>query len=340
MEPKKNQHKKLDNMQKTTGNENIDLSTTNNFLVTAASSLQNDSFDQFIQEAFGLESVPELPQEAINDQVAVLLEDLEESIPVFNLDQEELTEDNLMELLANMDFTNEPEYDNYTFEQFINELLGVQKEDTEEPVPKNDSFDQFIQEALGLESLPELSQQAIKDQVAELLADMKNPSNEEEPVTGTGIQQEAGKKENINLDHIFPFDDDIIGPSKNAHLKYVNVRQLSTRVLPRFNLVMEKFRITFRHKLPNDIGQVDLITRALKELVAFSQKQTDFKPGDKLNVFIENPKFTHRIASGYECTDHVNRLKDKIAQILTSDESKYSRMYFPCTYTKCTKRIR
>ncbi|HEX9232471.1 MAG TPA: hypothetical protein VF849_00190 [Blattabacteriaceae bacterium] len=150
---------------------------------------------------------------------------------------------------------------------------------------------------------------------------MKNPSNEEEPVTGTGIQQEAGKKENINLDHIFPFDDDIIGPSKNAHLKYVNVRQLSTRVLPRFNLVMEKFRITFRHKLPNDIGQVDLITRALKELVAFSQKQTDFKPGDKLNVFIENPKFTHRIASGYECTDHVNRLKDKIAQILTSDES-------------------
>src|SRR6266576_621178 len=43
MEPKKNQHKKLDNMQKTTGNENIDLSTTDNFLVTAASSLQNDS---------------------------------------------------------------------------------------------------------------------------------------------------------------------------------------------------------------------------------------------------------------------------------------------------------
>src|SRR6266576_3077748 len=84
---------------------------------------------------------------------------------------------------------------------------------------------------------------------------------------------------------------------------------------------MEKFHITFRHKLPNDIGQVDLITRALKELVAFSQKQTDFKPGDKLNVFIENPKFTNRIASGYECTDHVNRLKDKIAQILISGES-------------------
>src|SRR6266576_2987050 len=96
-------------MQKTTGNENIDLSTTNNFLVTAASSLQNDSFDQFIQDAFELELVPELPQEAFNDQVAVLLEDLEEPIPVFNLDQEEPMEENLMELLANMDFTNEPE---------------------------------------------------------------------------------------------------------------------------------------------------------------------------------------------------------------------------------------
>ena len=123
------------------------------------------------------------------------------------------------------------------------------------------------------------------------------------------------------IGEIFPFDDDIIVPSKNYdHLKYVNIRFYNRVRSFKFNTHMERFKVTIKKNLPK-MKNNDLITAALNEIIEYSKNKTNFQKGDKINIIIDNPKFFHNISSGYNADDHINKLKEKLMQILTSDES-------------------
>lgn len=71
--------------------------------------------------------------------------------------------------------------------------------------------------------------------------------------------------------------------------------------------------------MPGD--NIDIITASLNEMLRYAKKRSNFQSGDKVNLIVNNPKFFHAISTGYQADNHVEKLKDKMLQILTSDES-------------------
>ncbi|KAK7605181.1 hypothetical protein V9T40_007039 [Parthenolecanium corni] len=161
------------------------------------------------------------------------------------------------------------------------------------------------------------------------------------------------EKRNVTLNNIFPFHDDIFSneklgqgldkvfPFKNDlftkpkpkrdTLKYINIREVASRYIQKYTTHRKEYKITFKKDLPKDLKSDDLVGKALKEMVKFAKKQTDFKESDKMNIEVDNPKFNYPISTGYEGKDLVKKLQDKIIQILTSDES--------VNLTECTFNI-
>ncbi|XP_065213964.1 uncharacterized protein LOC135841092 [Planococcus citri] len=76
---------------------------------------------------------------------------------------------------------------------------------------------------------------------------------------------------------------------------------------------------------------VDLITKSLEEMLNFSKQQSQFRKGDKIDLGVSNPQFGHRyISTGYRKEDdHIDALKEKLMQILTSDGTVD---LFKCTF--------
>ncbi|KAK7590294.1 hypothetical protein V9T40_001907 [Parthenolecanium corni] len=123
------------------------------------------------------------------------------------------------------------------------------------------------------------------------------------------------------IEELFSFDDDVIQPSKNkVELKYIQIREIGKRFIRKFNNHIIDYKINFKknlHKLP----QCDLVTKALDEMIEYTKNKTNWKFGDKMSILVENPKFFNPISTGYCCKDMTTKLKDKIMQIVTSDET-------------------
>lgn len=56
-------------------------------------------------------------------------------------------------------------------------------------------------------------------------------------------------------------------------------------------------------------------------MLEFAKKRTQFKENDRLNLIVSNPKFFYPISTRFECDNHIQKIKDKMLQILTSYES-------------------
>ncbi|KAK7588176.1 hypothetical protein V9T40_005421 [Parthenolecanium corni] len=123
------------------------------------------------------------------------------------------------------------------------------------------------------------------------------------------------------IGEIFPFDDEVIEKSKErVELKYVNVKTVGRRFIKKFNSHILDYKINFKKNLPK-INNADLVTKALHEMIQFCKTKTGWTNGDKMNIVVENPLFFNTISTGYNSTDMVGKLKNKVMQILTSDES-------------------
>jgi len=108
-------------------------------------------------------------------------------------------------------------------------------------------------------------------------------------------------------------------------LKYVIVKTISSRYVKKFKAHMKEYKLIFKNDslppLTNTNIKVDVITYSLNEMVRYVKKETNFETGDKINIIILNPIFFNNISTGVNCDDPVKKLKEKVAQILTSDES-------------------
>jgi hypothetical protein len=127
---------------------------------------------------------------------------------------------------------------------------------------------------------------------------------------------------NYKLSKTFPFDEEIFEKSRDRFtLKYINIIEIGNKHVKKFNTKLFDYKITFRKNLPADIDKIDLVTRALNEMTSFVKRRTNFLKGDRLNIVLKNPKIFYPISTGFQTEDHVNKLKEKVEQILTSDET-------------------
>ena len=119
---------------------------------------------------------------------------------------------------------------------------------------------------------------------------------------------------------ILAIDDDLIEPPRNRPtLKYINIRTLQKKYLKHFTHHINDYKIEFKKNLPK-MNNNDLITKALEEMVEYCQKQTNWRDGDRMNIVVENKHFNNPISTGYLKNAIGIRLRDKIIQIITSDE--------------------
>jgi hypothetical protein len=66
----------------------------------------------------------------------------------------------------------------------------------------------------------------------------------------------------------------------------------------------------------------DIVTNILRELVKYVKMKSNFLKGDKIDITVQNPRFKYNISAGFSNDyDVVEKLTDKIVQILTSDET-------------------
>jgi len=76
-----------------------------------------------------------------------------------------------------------------------------------------------------------------------------------------------------------------------------------------------------KKNISKDESNEDIVTNSLQEMVTYAKHRSNFKENDRINIVVRNPKFFYTISSGYEKTDAVKRLTDKMIKILTSDKA-------------------
>ena len=91
----------------------------------------------------------------------------------------------------------------------------------------------------------------------------------------------------------------------------------------RYNKKFQAHKNDYKIILKNNTGKsdTDLITLALDEMLAFGKHNTIFQEGDHINIVVLNLRFFYPISTGFESKDHIKKLKEKICQIITSDET-------------------
>ena len=175
-------------------------------------------------------------------------------------------------------------------------------------------MDPFLTELLGeVEEKPTF---AVEDRIiAELLAEMEL-SEEEEETPKSKVYYGAG-----NLGKMFPFENDVFSTNiKNRlKLKYVNIHEIFSEFNKKFNTRTTDLKISIKKNLPEE--KVNVIDKILNEIIVYSKNKYNFKEGDKINIVVEHPGFFNSISTGYNCPEPIKKLKDKITQILSSDES-------------------
>ncbi|KAK7598318.1 hypothetical protein V9T40_006553 [Parthenolecanium corni] len=123
------------------------------------------------------------------------------------------------------------------------------------------------------------------------------------------------------IQEIYPFEDEIIEPARNrVVLRYIQIQEIGRRYIKKFSNHIIDYKIRFKKNLPK-LQPCDLVTKALDEMIEYTKKETRWKEGDKMSVVAENKNFNNPISTGYSCSDMTKKLKDKIMQIVTSDES-------------------
>ena len=69
---------------------------------------------------------------------------------------------------------------------------------------------------------------------------------------------------------------------------------------------------------------MDLITRALEEMIEVAKRRTNFRIQDRINIVIRNPVLHYPISTGYQrgnsTRDLIHILMETISRILTSNE--------------------
>lgn len=56
-------------------------------------------------------------------------------------------------------------------------------------------------------------------------------------------------------------------------------------------------------------------------MLIYTKYRARLEKYDKLNLIVENREFLNAISIGFEYWDHLTKLKEKMVQILTSDEN-------------------
>jgi len=79
-------------------------------------------------------------------------------------------------------------------------------------------------------------------------------------------------------------------------------------------------------------------------MIEYCKSETSFVKGDVMNIEVENENFTHNIWSGWPKQNEKNenigeKLRDKIIQIITSDEKFPDNYYFKASQTHSTVAI-
>lgn len=132
------------------------------------------------------------------------------------------------------------------------------------------------------------------------------------------------------IEEIFPFDDEVIENSRDrVILKYIQIREIGKRFIRKFNNHIIDYKINFKKKLPPSTTG-DLITKALDEMITYTKKETNWQQGDRMSILAENPKFYYPISTGYTCDNLTKKLKDKLMQIITSNDQV---VLTDCTFT-------
>ena len=123
------------------------------------------------------------------------------------------------------------------------------------------------------------------------------------------------------INNIFPIHADLIEPPRDRFtLHYIDIKTIGRRYMKKFSNHINDYKINFKKQLPK-MANDDLITKALTEMINYGKYQTNWKKGDKMNIVVENQKFFYPISTGYQCDDMVTKLKNKIQQILTSNQT-------------------
>ena len=176
--------------------------------------------------------------------------------------------------------------------------------------------------------------------VQKALDDSSDMDNDEDSFDPDAVAQALFSNVS-NLENIFPFNDEIFsiekvtgsgmdfkfhkdifegGKKNKTELQFINIRELSSRKHEKFSVVQFDFVITLKRVL-SDMSKEDLVTEALHELIEFVRRKTDFHTKDKINITVSNDNFFKDIETDYSnSTDIVEKLIEKIIQILTSDE--------------------
>ena len=118
----------------------------------------------------------------------------------------------------------------------------------------------------------------------------------------------------------FPhFDEDMFEPARDRlKLKYINAKTVQSQYNRKFQTHMNDYKILLKKNTAK--SDKDLVTMALKEMFEFAKYNTKFQEGDQINIVVQNPNFFYPISTGFETKDHIQKLKEKICQIITSDK--------------------
>jgi hypothetical protein len=202
-----------------------------------------------------------------------------------------------------------------TIEELLNDDLYLSDSDDDDvKMVDNENFDW---ETLVREAMQEIEKEENEERV---------PSHN--LTDDSSFSSDSDSNEKKLLVEIPPLDlsdDSDLESNDNVYfgggngLKYINIENISSRFIKKFRSHIKNYKISLKKNLKN-IGKLDLVTQALDEMVSYTKKETNFQNGDKLRIIIENPQFMFPIFTGYECKDHVNKLKEKVEQILSSNE--------------------
>jgi hypothetical protein len=164
----------------------------------------------------------------------------------------------------------------------------------------------------------------------ELLGNVETPINDNDSQDDAADESDAMRKQ-LEEDLYLSSDDDDDDDDSNIYYgagnttefktKYVDIIELNSRYIKKFSTHLKDYKIQFKKEIPNVISDVDLATRALKEMIEFAKKSTDYKPDDRINIVVKNDRLFYPISTGFLKDDFLTKLLQKVEQILTSDQT-------------------
>lgn len=142
---------------------------------------------------------------------------------------------------------------------------------------------------------------------------------------------EVIRRHDIILNEAFPFEDSFFqseseNPKNKPHL--LEIQETRSKFIRNFNAYSSDFTISIKNteliKDPSGDEQVDLITRALEEMIEVAKRRTNFRNHDRINIVIRNPVLHYPVSTGCQrgnsTQDLVQIIIETISRILTSNE--------------------